>query len=42
MQVEVDNNESVTNDSKGDKSNDKATVLHNIEEEITGMIYDMI
>ena len=38
VQVEVDDNESVTEDSKGDKSNDKDTVLHNIEEEITGMM----
>ena len=51
VQVEVDDNESVTEDSKGDKSNNKDTetvhsiseggkskVLHNIEEEITGMI----
>ena len=49
MQVEVDDNESVTNDSKGDKSNytetvhsisedGKSKVLHNIEEEITGMM----
>ena len=51
VQVEVDDNESVTEDSKGDKSNNKDTetvhsiseggkskVLHNIEEEITGMM----
>ena len=50
VQVEVDDNESVTENSKGDKSNDKDTetvhsisedgkskVLHNIEEEITGI-----
>ena len=38
MHVEVDDNESVTKDSKEDKSNNKDTVLHNIEEEITGMM----
>ena len=38
VQAEVDDNESVTEDSKGDKSSYKDTVLHNIVKEITGMM----